>query len=294
MDPYYKGVIFALFSAAGFGMTPVLAVFAYDGGVSVYSLLFLRFMMAAVVLFSYIFINKNEINLNIYDHLKLFVQGGIIYSVFSICYFSAISVISPSLAVLLFYTYPIIVALLSFLVNGEKITKKIVFSIIVSFAGLIMLFGENFNNLNKIGILLALGASISYSIYAIYGRYILDTIPLSVTTAYICFFAAFTFLAAGLYQNKLEFSFTPVSWIYVGLITLITVGGFLSFFAGIKLTSPTIVSILGMTEPIMTIILSFIIFSEQFSLIQIMGVGLVLTASTQVLFKKQKKIIKNY
>jgi drug/metabolite transporter (DMT)-like permease len=49
-----------------------------------------------------------------------------------------------------------------------------------------------------------------------------------------------------------------------------------------------------MTEPIMTIILSFIIFSEQFSLIQIMGVGLVLTASTQVLFKKQKKIIKNY
>ena len=172
--------------------------------------------------------------------------------------------------------------------------KKIIFSIIVSFAGLIMLFGENFNNLNKIGILLALGASISYSVYAIYGRHILNTIPLSVTTAYICFFAAFTFLAAGLYQNKLNFSFTPVSWIYVGLITLITVGGFLSFFAGIKLTSPTIVSILGMTEPIMTIILSFIIFSEQFTIIQMMGVGLVLTASTQVLFKKNKKILKKY
>lgn len=294
MDPYYKGAAFALFSAAGFGMTPVLAVFAYDGGVNVYSLLFLRFIMAALVLFSYIFINKNEIDLSLKDHLKLFIQGGIIYSVFSICYFSAISEISPSLAVLLFYTYPIIVALLSFLVDGEKITKRIVFSIIVSFAGLIMLFGENFGNLNKVGIFLALGASAAYSIYAVYGKHILNTIPLSVTTAYICFFAAITFLTAGLYQNKLSFSFSPASWLYVGLITLITVGGFLTFFAGIKLTSPTIVSILGMTEPIMTIFLSFILFSEQFTFIQIVGVILVLTASTQVLFKRQKKILKKY
>jgi drug/metabolite transporter (DMT)-like permease len=222
------------------------------------------------------------------------VQGGIIYSFFSICYFSAISIIPTSLAVLLFYIYPIFVAVLSFLINGEKITKKIIFSILVSFIGLILLFGQNFNNLNKVGIFLALGAALSYGIYAVYGRHILNTIPLSVTTAYICLYAAITFFAAGLYKNKLTLNFTPVSWLYVTLITLITVGGFLSFFIGIKLTSPTIVSILGMTEPIMTIFLSFILFSEQFSFIQIIGVILVLTASTQVLFKKQKKIIKKY
>jgi len=64
----------------------------------VFTLFFLRFTLASILLFLYIFLTNRKIILNKKQILNIFVMGGILYSVFSFCYFSAIRYILASLA----------------------------------------------------------------------------------------------------------------------------------------------------------------------------------------------------
>ncbi|MGM0603643.1 MAG: DMT family transporter [Bacillota bacterium] len=291
MSDYYKGVLFALFSASGFGIVPIMAIFAYNGGVGVFTLLFSRFLLASLILFIFIFLRKKKINLDFKNTLLLFIQGGVIYALFSMLYFTAVKIISPSLAVLIFYTYPIIVAVLSFILEGEKINAKIIISIIISFVGLVLLLGGQFQDVDKAGILMAAGAAVSYGIYTIYGSRMLKKVSLMVTTAFVSLFAGISFFVIGLMTDRLHFQFESKSWIFIIIITFITAAGFLAFFAGVKLIKPTFVSILSMIEPIVTIILSVILFSDKFSFVQALGSILVLSGASLIFIKKN--ILKN-
>ncbi len=291
MSDYYKGVLYALFSASGFGVVPIMAIFAYNGGVEVFTLLFSRFLLASLILFIFIFFRKEKINLDFKNILLLFIQGGIIYTLFSMLYFTAVKIISPSLAVLIFYTYPIIVAVLSFIIEGEQINIKIIISIVISFIGLVLLLGGQFENVDKSGILMAAGAAVSYGIYTIYGSRMLKKVSLMVTTAFVSLFAGISFFVIGLMTDKLHFQFESKSWIFIIIITFITAAGFLAFFAGVKLIKATFVSILSMIEPIVTIILSVVLFSDKFSPLQAVGSILVLSGASLIFIKKN--ILKN-
>ncbi len=289
MSSYYLGAFYAVLSAVGFGTVPILAIFAYNNDVNVLSLLFLRFSFASIFLFTYIFSRVKKIELDRRQVLYLFLQGGLLYALFSLFYFSAVRLIPASLAVLIFYTYPIIVALLSFIITGEKITKKIILAMILSFIGLILVLGNSINTVNFTGLLFASGAAICYGIYAVFGKHILKDTPLILTTAFVSLFAACSFLITGVLSSNLTFHFAPGAWIFIGAITLITVMGFLAFFRGIELTTPTIVSILSMIEPLITIVLSILLFDDLLTFVQIMGSCLVLVGSAQVLLKRKVK-----
>ncbi len=291
MDKNILGSVYGLLSAVGFGTVPILALFAYQGGIGVFTLLFLRFSLASILLFIYILIKKRNIKITKNQLIKIFIMGGIFYSLFSYCYFSAIQYIPASLAVLLFYTFPFIIAILSHFL-GELLSKKIVYAIIISFLGLMLVMGKTDGEISFLGIMLAFGASVFYSLYTLYGDYILKDISLITTIAYVCLFAAFSFFSIGLMTGNLQFQFTQNTWLPIIGISLVSMLGFLAFFQGIKLTSPTSVSILSMIEPLVTIVLSIIFFGEWFNLLQIFGALLVLSGSLLVvlILKNVKKI----
>lgn len=61
MLDFYRGVSLVLLSAAGFGLMPIFAVYAYDGGANVPTLLFVRFFSTTVFLFAYLFFFKRDV-----------------------------------------------------------------------------------------------------------------------------------------------------------------------------------------------------------------------------------------
>ena len=61
LDEKVLGSTYGLLSAVGFGTVPILALFAYEGGIDVYTLLFLRFSLASILLFAYIYITNKKI-----------------------------------------------------------------------------------------------------------------------------------------------------------------------------------------------------------------------------------------
>ncbi len=292
MDKNILGSTYGLLSAIGFGAVPILAIFAYDGGINVFTLLFLRFSLAALLLFVYIYFSKTEIKVSKTQLLKIFVMGGVFYSLFSFCYFTAIQYIPASLAVLIFYTFPFIIAGFSYFL-GLRLTFKIIIAIVISFIGLLFVLGKTSGEISGIGILLASGAAVFYAVYTLYGDYILKDIPLLTTIAIVCLFAALSFLTVGLVTNNIQFNFTSSTWLPTIAISVVSMLGFLGFFQGIKLTSPTSISALSMIEPIVTIVLSIILFEESFNYYQIFGAFLVLGGSFLVVLSIKKKEIKD-
>ncbi|HCA40493.1 MAG TPA: permease [Aminobacterium sp.] len=288
-DNYVKGTFFALLSAFLFGFIPILAIYAYKEGVNVITFHFIRFTLASIALFALLFRKKGYqcFLLGKKDFLHMFVLGGILFTLTSFSYFSSFQYIPASMATLIFYSYPAVVAIVTVYINREPITQMLLASIILSSAGLFFLTGDIIYSISIKGVFLAGVASFSYTSYILYGNSLMKNISYQIIVAYVCSFSALSFLIAGVTTHNLLLSHTPSVWLIFCIISFVSVSGFLSFFLGVKLTTPAIAAILSMTEPLVTVILSIVFFREHLSFSQYFGGILVLTGSLIALLKGQ-------
>lgn len=287
MNSFYKGAILLVLSALGFGVLFIFALHAYKGGVSVTTLLVIRFTLAAVLLFIYVFIKFKRVRISKRDLFFLFILGGICYNLQARFYFSSIQYISPSLTALFLYTYPMIVTVLCYFVDKERITTRIGISIGISFTGLVMILGTSIGKINSIGIFLALGASLVYSIYNVLGSRMLKSTSPLVTSAFIALFSSVGVIISGMITNDISFGFEVSSWFPILAIVLFsTVLAMIAFFHGLELVGPTKASIISMTEPVFTVIFSAIFIGDRLTFIQLIGGLLVISGAVLTVWSK--------
>ena len=289
MKDLYKGSILLFLSAFGFGILPIFALYAYKAGISITTLLFLRFFIAAILFFIYTFLKIKKISLTKSQLFSLFLLGGVGYNLQARFYFSSLQYIPASLTALLLYTYPIVVTALAFFIDKEKITGKLLVSVGISFVGLILILGTSVGKINGLGILLALGASLVYSLYIVLGNRVVKKIPPLVTSAFISLFASAGVLILGGLLGDINFNFQKTAWPPVlGLVLFSTVLSILTFFRGLELLGPTKASILSMIEPVFTIILSAAVLQDKPAFFQLAGGAIVLVGSIMVILSKDQ------
>ncbi|MEG6520541.1 DMT family transporter [Desulfotomaculum sp. 1211_IL3151] len=289
MSPFYQGVFLIVLSAFSFAFIPIFALYAYAGGASVTALLLFRFILASVCFFTYLKWKNKKISIpkNI-KHLVLL--GGGFYTVQSTLYFSSVKYIQVSLAVLIFYTYPIFVAIGSSLVEKEKLTKQTVGSIGISLLGLAMVLGTSFGNINVFGVLLALGAGLSYSGYFLFGNRVLKNASPLETSAFICLFASISLAVIGISSGSLTFQLTAKAWFAtIGVSLVCTVLAIFTLFHGLKLIGSTRAAILSMVEPLVTILFSAILFGERMTWLQLLGGIIVLAGAVLSVLSKERE-----
>ncbi|GAB6181665.1 hypothetical protein JCM14036_29840 [Desulfotomaculum defluvii] len=290
MSSFYQGVALILLSATGFAFIPIFAIYAYEGGANVTSLLFFRFLIAALCFFTYLIMKEKKISVRKENIKYLVLLGGVFYTLQSSLYFSAVKYIPISLAVLIFYAYPVFVAIISSLVDKEKLSKQIVYSIGLSFLGLAMVLGTSFGSVNLYGILLALGAGVSYTGYLILGNRVMKDSPALETSAFICLFAAISLAVMGFSSGNLTLQLTTQAWLAtVGVSLCCTVLAIFTLFRGMELIGSTRTAILSMVEPLITILLSAILFGERMTWLQVLGGLTVLGGALLVVLSKEKK-----
>lgn len=292
MDHQYKGILLVLLSALGFSLLPIFALFAYRGGINVTTLLLIRFSLAAVVFFIYVFAKFKRIEMNKKDLFFLFILGSICYTLQAGCYFSSIKYIPASLAALFLYTYPIIVTVLSVIIDKEKITGKIMTSIAISFIGLIMILGTSLSKINGFGILLAFGAAFIYAVYIVIGNRVVKKTPSLVASASVTLFSAVGILIFSLFTGGINFCFETGTWFpIIGLVLCSTVLAIFFFFRGMELLGPTKASIISMIEPVFTVVFSALLLADRPTILQLFGGTMVLTGALLVIrLQPQSKI----
>lgn len=291
MNQYYKGVLLVVISAASFALMPIFAVIAYKGSANYITILFLRFGLAAVLLFSYLAWKKRLVAVDRQVLFKLMIIGGILYTLQSSFYFASVKYINVSLQAMLFYTYPIFVTILATILFKESFTRILMLSICVSLAGMVLVLGTSFENINLLGAFLALGAALVYSLYINLANRLIRNTPSDLATAYICLFSALAFCLIGSLTHNLNFDFSPSAWWPIIAIAFFsTTVSIVTLFRGMEILGSTRAAIISIIEPVITITISSLLFHDKLGGLQWIGGCLVLAGAYLVVkFRPETK-----
>ncbi|WP_226034224.1 DMT family transporter [Aquitalea palustris] len=265
-----------LLSAIGFGSMAILARFAYADGTSTASLLFLRFFLAGLLLLPWVVWKKLPWPRG-RALLVLMAMGSLGYAGMAACYFSGLHYASAGTIALLLYLFPAIVLVLSTLLLGERFSARRLLALLLALAGLAITIGLELSA-QPLGLLLGLASAVIYSLYILAGsRYTAGCDPL--TSACVVVFSAA--ICYGVYLGMTGFH-GPASlhgWLAVlGIAGFGTVAALALFLSGLADTGATQASLISTAEPVVTILLAWLLLGEPLGWSQALGGGLILSA----------------
>lgn len=272
----WHGVWWVVLSAAGFGAMAIFAKLAYRDGVSLATLLFLRFTLAGVLLAAWGLTHGMRWPRG-RDLAWLLAMGGVGYVGQAYCYFSALQYASAGLVALLLYLYPAIVTLLSALVLRRRIGRGRSWAVALALAGTALTVGGDLHS-HALGVALGIGGALIYSVYILVGEGVMRRVPPLPAATVVILAAALVYgAAAGL--EGLALPATPTGWLAVLAIALFsTLLAILGFFKGMEKLGAADASALSTLEPLITVGLAALVLGEAVSSLQLAGGGLILAA----------------
>ena len=203
---------------------------------------------------------------------------------FTVCYFTTISMASLSAAAILLYTSPIWVMLMSLVCFQESLTRRKVLCAAMAFGGCVLVSGiGSGSHFSPMVIATGLLSAVGYGLYSIFGTFALRKYPPLTVTTY-----AFLFGAAGAL-----FLCNPVSTVRVvceaahptALVLLLIVTAFVTavlpyllYTVGLSHMRASTAAIMASIEPVVATAAGAAVFHEVLTLPALLGIALVLAA----------------
>ncbi|MGA7161491.1 MAG: DMT family transporter [Bacteroidota bacterium] len=194
-------------------------------------------------------------------------------------YYFAIKESNVATAIVVQYSAPIMVALYAIVAQHERMTRFKLISLIFSTLGIFLAVG-GLNGLlvaNHKGIILALAAAVSYSIFNLAGKPL--TKKYSVWSSLVFSFGAATlfWLVVQPPQAIIAAGYSIADWEVFSLVSTTSILVPYSFyFFGLRYLSPTRAIITSTLEPVVAIATAFIFLGGTMGLLQIVGAVLVI------------------
>jgi drug/metabolite transporter (DMT)-like permease len=277
------GPLFVLGSGAAFGAMGIFGKLAYDQGATIGTLLSVRFALAAALLWALEAARRERGSRpGTVDVLAALALGAVCYALQAGLFFAALERIDASLAALLIYTAPAIVAVAAVGLGRERLDARRIAALVLASGGVVLVVGKA-GALDPLGVALAMGAAIVYSAYILVSDGVARRLPPRILAALVCTGAALTLgLGAAVTGDFRPGALSTAGWGWIACLAAVsTVGAIGLFFAGLRRVGPTNASILSTVEPLATVVLAFLIFGETLGALQLAGGTLVLAAALE-------------
>jgi drug/metabolite transporter (DMT)-like permease len=274
-----RGVILVAVSAVGFGTLGIFGKLATRAGVTLPTLLALRFGLAAVLLCAVV-AARGRLHVPAPRRAAAVALMGVLYVGQATCYFASLRTVPAAVTSILLYTYPVIVTLLSRLLFREQLTPVRVGALIAASLG-VLLVVDPFETraLDPAGVLLALGSAVVYSAYILCGSVLLRDISPLAATAGITAVAGIVFAIAGAGTRQLS-GIDSRGWLIIaGIAVVPTVIAATAFLAGLRRVGPAVASIISTLEPASTAALAALVLGETLAPFRWIGGGVTLLAA---------------
>ncbi len=202
------------------------------------------------------------------------------YGFASICFFFALLYASASVVAVLLYTYPAMVAIVSWVLGRQRPNLRQAAAILVTFAGVVLVLDpfEPGMSVSLTGLLLGLGAAAGYTSFNLLSAKWLPGRSRLVMMAYTfgiaaVFVATVTVLAG---QSLSPAAWEPQAWVLLAaIVALPTFGAVVLYLEGIRGLGPSQAAIISTLEPLFTIALAAVVLGERLRPIQWVGAVLV-------------------
>jgi drug/metabolite transporter (DMT)-like permease len=277
----FMGTFHCLASGAAFGAMAIFGKLAYGEGATVGTLLAIRFAIAAALLWVYVLAAGRARGLRARDAAAAVALGACGYALQAGCYFAALERIDAALLSLLLYTFPAIVAVAAVALGRDRIDRRRIAALALASAGLgLVVAGAGAGALDGLGVALGLAAAVLYSGYILVGDEIAARVPAPLLAALVTGGAALSLtLGSALLGELRPGALTAAGWGWIACLAVVsTVAAIGLFFAGLRRVGPTAAAILATVEPLVTVLLAYLVFAETLGPPQLAGGALVLGA----------------
>ena len=216
--------------------------------------------------------------------------GSILF--FTICYFTAITMMPLSTAAILLYTSPVWIMLMSIFFFHEKLDRRKLIALALAFAGCVLVSGISGEGMTVTGLLIGLGSGIGYGLYSILGKVALRKYSSYTVTTYTFIFAAVgSWIISrpadmmGKFSSASDLGFLIFFCFLTALITAVI--PFLSYTLGLESVEASKAGIIATIEPMVATLIGILVFAEKLTIMS--GAGILLILASVVILTKSGK-----
>jgi drug/metabolite transporter (DMT)-like permease len=278
----------ALFGACSYGFNIIFAQIASQSGIMGPTIFFYRvFLMVPIGLL--ILLASRTAFVIERSEWKAIIGMALASSGVGLCYISSVAYIPVTVAAVIFYTFPILVVMLSPIVERRRLTPDLVVIVVMAFIGVVIVVGPSLNQLDPLGLLLAAGASLSATMQFFFGTRSpkTHTIPKAIVMQLVMLPVA---ACIALSTTGLP---SPAVLLLAPLAVALTIGGYAIGFLCQLLALSRISAVVGglafCLEPVVATLSAHVILDEVLTPLQYCGGLLVLAAIIiNVIFERRR------
>jgi drug/metabolite transporter (DMT)-like permease len=210
-------------------------------------------------------------------------------TVLNLCMFIAFDLITIALALLCFYTYPAMVAIANVTLGRERLDGSRRVALGLASAGMVLVVASQLDpaaaiRLDPVGIVLALGAAVSQTIFVLLARDGYPEVPSEQAMTTVLFVSAIGALLVALIAGGVSSVAFPLQspdvlplLVFTGVAAAAVPS--LGFLTGIRLIGGTRAGILMLFEPVVGVALAAWLLDEGLAPIQVVGAIFILGAA---------------
>ncbi len=269
-----KGTLYALVAAFGLGAVTTQAKLVYADGSNATTLMFWRFVISVAVIGVMLLIRRQSFVLEKPWRISALLLG-LIWSGSMIFYLKSVETISVSLAVLILYSYPVLVLLVSMISGKTRVSGFTVGVFLLAFAGIALMLGGGEISANAIGILFAFLAACGAAYTFISGSQVAPKINPVALTFWVN--AVGLILILFLISDEFQMPDSLSGLIFLGGATICYVVAILCQFQALAVIPAAKAAFIFNLEPFVSIMLAVTILNENLSITQWAGAVIVLT-----------------
>jgi drug/metabolite transporter (DMT)-like permease len=277
------GVLYILLSVTGYSVLPVLVKQIQATGLASLDIATWRFIFAAPLFWLFVFASQrlsSPVEAKTHRPLprvKLLLLGALL-AVAALTAFFGLESLSAGTFVILFYTYPAMVALLS-LFLGERLPAQGWAALGLTLVGTVLTvpdFGAGFGGASGQGVVLAILNALIVAVYFILNSRVLrGHTALAQASAWAITGSCAVFVVLALFRQVAVPS-QPTTWVY--LLVLASFSTVMPVFAltnGLQKLGASRAAILSTIEPLMTMAFAALFLAERMQAVQLVGGALI-------------------
>ncbi len=269
--------VYVLGVATVFSLVSICARLAYDAGSNALTIVTMRTVFAGVLLV--VLLNSRGVAWKLPRRERYWALAlGAVLALGTFLLNRAIQEIPVTIAILIFYTYPPLTSVLSWITGTERFSLRVLLTVVLAFVGLAFALQVKGGVLDPAGLACAVGASVTWGVLMyMTGRQFRggDSRP---RTLHMMLSSAMLFIVVCAVTGEVALPTTPTGWLGFAGVPITYSIAIIGTMVAVSAIGAMKTSIYMNFEPIATIVFSALVLDQYMTPLQLFGALLVIIA----------------
>lgn len=288
MSNNIKGFAYGIATSATFGLIPLFTLPLMAKGMQFDSILFYRFLFAAIALTGIMAVRKESFHIDKRD-IPVLVLLGFFYTASAMFLFWGYNFMSAGIATTLHFTYPIFVTLIMLIFFREKTSWITLLAIGLAICGVARLsITKGDIQMSAFGIFIVLLSAVGYALYiTTVNKSRVHNMTGRKLTFYVFIVSTLLFAIKAGGSGGIQPIPDTLSFVNLILLAIVpTVVSNITLVLAVHNIGGTLTAVLGAMEPVTAVCVGIFIFSEPFTPNLALGILLIIIAVTMIILSK--------